>query len=64
MKILKIEPLVLKFCKERVPCFVCHDPDSNSTWKAQLEHRDMTVNLLICDGCKGLEASEMLAKVI
>ncbi len=64
MKILKIEPLVWKFYDGVEPCFVCHENGSVATWKAQLEHRDMIVNLLICDGCKGLEAAEMLARVI
>ncbi len=64
MKILKIEPLVWKFSAQRLTCFVCHDEDSISTWRVRLKHRDMDVNISVCDGCKGLEASEMLARVI
>ena len=53
MKILKIEPLVWKISAQRLTCFVCHDEDSISTWRVSLKHRDMDLNISLCESsCK------------
>ena len=64
MKILKIEPLVWKFFIGQVECFVCHKKGSVATWKVWIDHDGVQVNLLACDDCYKLDASEMLARVL